>query len=113
MINHNFLPYDICLLLPESNPYKNSLFTNTWVQDDTTKEYFIVPYLNFMSIRDAWTIMDALQYIEDTYKYYICVKATFKYYTVNTSQSGQYITRTEAYIAGIKYVLELENIKFI
>ncbi len=117
MINHNFLPYEVCLLLPDINPYKTSLFVSTWVQDDKNGEYFIVPYLNFMSVRDAWTIIDALTWLENEKQKTIEVRPQYTRHKT-TPVAWEVIlngekkieekgTRINAYIAGIKQALEL------
>ena len=89
-MNHNFLPYEVCELLPQINPYSQS---HCWA----TVDYGIgwegesqnTPTLNILSLtlqkskndnfissgesllkwkRDAWTILDVLTWLEDEHK---------------------------------------------
>jgi hypothetical protein len=119
MNNHNFLPYDVTCLLPEANPYSclddkvYFPFMPTWYENKFEGKIIKEATKNTdydKSIRDAWTILDALTYIEEKYNRYIEVQHSRTNcgwaFAIN---SKWYPTRTEAYIEGIKYVLETLN----
>ena len=118
-MNHNFLPYDICEMLPKENPHqsypglryvKNKLY----VKNELLKEEDCV---------QIWTILDAVEYLI-TQGYAISVKFDNhyrSYWSLKIKHESNWLdcwfdedskrlackSRIEAYTEGIRHCLNL------
>lgn len=127
-MNHNFLPYDICEMLPKENPYNIGITDKIyWIKpypessfDKLTIKTHSVSSINQSCInRDAWTILDALTWLEEQgyfievissnpqYKTWDClIRNTILNLDIDTLNI-EYNSRTEAYTEGIRHCLNL------
>ncbi len=124
-MNYNFLPFDICEMLPKENPYlldTNDDQSPKWIKMYSEKLLLIgkIPMSTEISyLRDSYTILDALTWLEEK-GYYLLVNYSQKqkinnwsYSFVSSGQVRSFITneyfnsRIEAYTEGIRYCLNL------
>lgn len=120
-VNHNFLPFEVTELLPKENPYTS---TFAYVLYDFSETIFFenkakLKEGSFVKLCDAWTIIDALTWLEETHCRYVEVMrgrhGKFIVSIIDNSGnvvdelSNNYKSCIEAYTAGIKYCLELLN----
>jgi len=136
-MNHNFLPFDICEMLPKENPNRLGCFTKkysrTYVEDKfkvweekgveftrSLESYDIEKEMSYSDWRvqsfwerDAWTILDALILLEEQ-GYFIEVSGNWVftiYDKVNndilTCFPAKYNSRIETYTEGIRHCLNL------
>lgn len=117
-MNHNFLPFEVTELLPKENPYNNGFIYANAKEGIQLLHYCNLQYGESVN-RDAWTIIDALIWLEEQ-GYYLLVNYSQKqeinkwsYTFVSSGQVRSFVTnkyynsRIEAYIAGIKHCLNL------
>lgn len=140
-MNRNFLPFEITTLLPKENPYQilkiwtlynlDKLSKNFTWKGDATKPYLLDYSVSLtlspdIKIRDAWTIIDALTWLElqnynvnvscfsnnnKVWYFNFCNPKTsvlIKSYLIGLES---FTSRIEAYTAGIEYCLKLINCK--
>ena len=85
-MNHNFLPFDICEMLPKENPNRLANYYNGYHKKGYYEKYEVLPYkentfsaflidrkyetvdrpdslTKMIWVRDAWTINDAVEWL--------------------------------------------------
>ena len=121
MTNHNYLPFEVTQILPKVNPYKA---THCFYMGALTDSVYFISKSElkksgtYIIVSDAWTIIDALTYLEkqgwiiEVFYYKGKDSIEWAYHSFswgNQFTQGNYISCIEAYISGIKHCLELIN----
>jgi hypothetical protein len=123
-MNHNFLPFEICEMLPKENPFlkqnhKHYCFVKSSAGNPVLKWDFRLSSSRKTGeyLRDAWTIIDAITWLEKQ-NFFVEVNCTITenihwLYRIRFDNDnkriflGGFKTRFEAYFKGIERCLEL------